>query len=511
MSLLLNAQGLSKSYGTDPFFRDIRFVVSEGDRIGLIGPNGSGKSTLLRILAGHVEPDTGEVALRKRTRLSYVAQDSDFPPGATVRSVIEHALERSRTAKEEWEARLVETLGRAGFEDFAQEAAKLSGGWRKRLAIAEALVQESDILLLDEPTNHLDIAGIEWLERLIDSSRFACVVVSHDRYLLENVASEMAELSRVYPDGLLRVSGNYSSFLEKKREFLRAQARHQDALENRVNREIEWLRRGAKARTSKSKARIDKAQELMSELGDLQSRTRTATAAIDFSATDRKTKRLVALEGVGCALGGRELFENLDFPITAGMRVGLVGPNGSGKTTLLRLLRGDIEPDRGTIKRADNLRIVYFDQTRQIDPNITVRRALAPDGDSVIYQGRVIHVAGWAARLLAALASAAWSQRARVLASRSAAGSGTGCWSSIRSRDSTRVRRSWRTLLAPTLKQELSSPGLSEERSRIRSTAQRSSLLRLTVIEIPERSAASATPSSPAISVPLSVSAGSYG
>ena len=400
MSLLLNAQSLSKSYGTDPFFRDIRFVVSEGDRIGLIGPNGSGKSTLLRILAGHVEPDTGEVALRKRTRLSYVAQDSDFPPGATVRSVIEHALERSGTAKEEWEARLVETLGRAGFEDFAQEAAKLSGGWRKRLAIAEALVQESDILLLDEPTNHLDIAGIEWLEKLIDSSRFACVVVSHDRYLLENVASEMAELSRVYPDGLLRVSGNYSAFLEKKREFLRAQARHQDALENRVNREIEWLRRGAKARTSKSKARIDKAQDLMAELGDLQSRTRTATAAIDFSATDRKTKRLVALEGVGCALGGRELFDNLDFPITAGMRVGLVGPNGSGKTTLLRLLRGDIEPDRGTIQRADNLRIVYFDQTRQIDPTITVRRALAPDGDSVIYQGRVIHVAGWAARFL---------------------------------------------------------------------------------------------------------------
>src|SRR5206468_535974 len=163
----------------------------------------------------------------------------------------------------EWESRTAETLGRAGFENFDVEAASLSGGWRKRLAIAEALVQGPDILLLDEPTNHLDLAGIEWLEDLLQQAQFAAVIVSHDRYFLENVATEMAELNKAYPDGLLRVAGNYSEFLVRKEEFLHAQARHQESLENRVRREIEWLRRGPKARTTKSKARIDRANELI--------------------------------------------------------------------------------------------------------------------------------------------------------------------------------------------------------------------------------------------------------
>jgi ATP-binding cassette subfamily F protein uup len=160
------------------------------------------------------------------------------------------------------------------------------------------------------------------------------------------------------------------------------------------------LRRGAKARTRKSKARIDKAGELMGELADLNARTRSGNAQIDFSATDRKTKRLIELESVTCEVGQRKLFEQLNFIITAGMRVGLVGPNGSGKTSLLRLLRGEWTPTGGEIRRADWLRIVYFDQSRQLDTNMTLRRALAPDGDSVVYQDRVIHVASWAAKFL---------------------------------------------------------------------------------------------------------------
>jgi ATP-binding cassette subfamily F protein uup len=276
----------------------------------------------------------------------------------------------------------------------------LSGGWQKRLAIVEALVQAPDVLLLDEPTNHLDLAGIEWLETLLEGAAFACVVVSHDRYFLENVATEMAELSRVYPDGLLRVHGKYSAFLEKKEEFLQAQSKRQEALENLVHSEIEWLRRGAKARTRKSKARIDKAGELMGELAELNTRTRSGTAQIDFSATDRRTKRLIELQNLTCEIGNRTLFERLNFFVTAGMRVGLVGPNGSGKTSLLRLLRGEWAPTGGEIHRADWLRIVYFDQSRKLDTNMTLRRALAPDGDSVIYQDRVIHVASWAAKFL---------------------------------------------------------------------------------------------------------------
>jgi ATP-binding cassette subfamily F protein uup len=397
---ILNAQGISKSFGADPLLRNVAFTVEERARIGLIGPNGSGKSTLLGILAGEIEPDSGEVAARKRTRLSYVAQQSEFSVGATIRAVLEASLKRIGVAAAEWEGRINETLGRAGFEDLAADASRLSGGWRKRLAIAEALVQEPDVLLLDEPTNHLDLSGIEWLEALLNTSSFACIVVSHDRYFLENVTTETVELNRAYPDGLLRVNGNYSAFLVKKEAFLEAQAKRQDALANRVRTEIEWLRRGPKARTTKSKARIDRAHELIGELADVSGRNRTSTASIEFSATDRQTKRLVELENLQYGFAGRTLFADLNFVLTAGMRIGLVGPNGSGKTTLLRLLRGEIEPVEGSIKRATALRTVYFDQNRILEPDVTLRRALAPDSDSVIYQDRVIHVASWAARFL---------------------------------------------------------------------------------------------------------------
>jgi ATP-binding cassette subfamily F protein uup len=397
---IIAAQGLSKRYGADPLFQDISFTVSEGERIGLIGPNGSGKSTLLQILYGRVHPDTGEVAIRKRTSLASVVQNSEFPDDATIRSVIADALDRAEVPQADRAARIAEPLGRAGFTDMDTPTAALSGGWRKRLAIVEALVQAPDILLLDEPTNHLDLAGIQWLETLLQNAPFACVVVSHDRYFLENVATAVVELARSYENGYLRVNGNYSTFLEAKEEFLHSQRKRQEALENLVHTEIEWLRRGPKARTTKSKARIDTAHELIGELSDLNSRTRTASAKIDFSATDRKTKRLIALDDITYGIAGRTLFAGIHFTITSGMRVGLVGPNGSGKTTLLRLLRGEIEPTRGEIRRADSLRIVYFDQNRVLDPDISLRRALAPDSDSVIFQDRVIHVAAWAAKFL---------------------------------------------------------------------------------------------------------------
>ena len=400
MPPIISAQGLSKRYGVAPLFQDISFTVSEGDRIGIIGPNGSGKSTLLEILNGRVSPDSGDVAIRKGTRVSCVLQISEFAAGETIRSVIDKALDQAKIRDTERLSRIAEILGRAGFTDLDADAATLSGGWRKRLAITEALVQKPDILLLDEPTNHLDLAGIKWLETLLQNATFASVVVSHDRYFLENVANEIVELNSAYEDGALRVSGNYSTFLKAKEQYLHAQRNRQAALENRVHTEIDWLRRGPKARTTKSKARIDKAHEMIGELAEMNVRTRGTSAKIDFSASDRQTKQLLTLDGVSYALGDRTLFGNIHFIITSGMRVGLVGPNGSGKTTLLRLLKGELKPTHGSLRQAESLRIVYFDQNRELDPDMTLRRALAPDSDSVIYQDRVIHVAAWAARFL---------------------------------------------------------------------------------------------------------------
>lgn len=396
----ISAQGLSKRFGVSPLFQNISFIVSEGARVGIIGPNGSGKSTLLDILSGRTSPDTGDVAIRKGTRLSLVRQISEFSPRETVRDVITRSLDRAGVAESDRPGRTAEILGRAGITDLDAQAATLSGGWRKRLAIVEGLLHQPDVLLLDEPTNHLDLAGIDWLESVIRNASFASVVVSHDRYFLENIANEVVELNAAYENGALRASGNYSEFLEAKELYLHAQRSRQAALENRVRTEIEWLRRGPKARTTKAKSRIDKAHELIGELADLNSRTRTASAQIDFTSSDRKTRQLLTLDDVSCSLGERQLFDHIHFIITSGMRVGLVGPNGSGKTTLLRLLKGDLKPELGKIRPAESLRIVYFNQNRTLDPDITLRRALAPDSDSVIYQDQVIHVAGWAARFL---------------------------------------------------------------------------------------------------------------
>jgi ATP-binding cassette subfamily F protein uup len=404
MPPILNAQGISKRFGAIPLFQDLSFTVADGDRIGLIGPNGAGKSTLLKVLAGDEDTDSGEVALRKRARIGYIRQESSFAPGLTIRDVLEAALASASVPEAEREGRLRETGGRVGFPDTGAEAATLSGGWRKRLAIAEQMVSAPDVLLLDEPTNHLDLAGIAWLEETLKQAPFACVMVSHDRYFLENVASEMVELNRVYADGLLRVKGGYTRFLEGKSQYLEAQEKLQDALKNRVKIETEWLRRGPKARTTKSKARIDSANDLIGQLKEVNQRVSTSSAGIEFESSDRQTKRLVEFDHVQCVLGegatAKTIVDDLSFLITNGVRVGLVGPNGSGKTTLLRLLREEIQPTSGEIKKAAFLKTVYFSQTRELDEAVTLRRALAPDSDSVVYQGRVVHVASYAAKFL---------------------------------------------------------------------------------------------------------------
>ncbi len=394
MSVLLSAEKLTKAYGARPLFADLSFALHDGDHVGLVGPNGSGKSTLLKILAGMEDSDSGSRVVRKGVRVGYVPQDPVFAPGKSVEDVLTEALEGEEHEKF---ARVALTLGKAGFPDREAKTDILSGGWRKRLAIARELVLEPDVLLLDEPTNHLDLEAILWLEALLRDEPKAFVVVSHDRYFLENITKRMLELNRAYAGGLLQVSGTYSDLLEKRDEVLRNEAAYQETLANLVRREMEWLRRGPKARSTKAKARIQNAERWIDELDESRSRSMTSSADIEFAASQRKTKRLWSARGLAKA----PLFSNLDVLLTPGSRLGVLGPNGSGKTTLLRIIVGELAPDAGTIERADGLRVVYFEQNREsLDPNLTLKRALAPEGDSVLHQGRSVHVAAWAKRFL---------------------------------------------------------------------------------------------------------------
>jgi ATP-binding cassette subfamily F protein uup len=430
MALLGSCTGLTKSYGSRLLFENIALGISEGERLGLIGRNGAGKSTLLRILAGQISADSGAVSFRRNTRVGYVPQEAEFPESHTVEEVIAAAIvpgpNEPHLDELERAARISQTLGRAGFTDFTVRTEALSGGWKRRLAIAREIAQSPDVLFLDEPTNHLDFEGIRWLEKLLSTAAFASVVVSHDRYFLDTVVNDVAELDRAYPGGLFRVEGRYSQFLEKKEEFLLGQSNRQEALANRVQREVEWLRRGAKARTGKSKARIDNAGRLMRELDDLETRTAKGVTQIDFTATDRRTKRLLSVENISKELGGRTLFRDLSFTLTPGTRLGLLGLNGTGKTTLLRILSGELDVDSGTVERAGALRIVYFDQAReQLDGAQTLRQGLGAHGDTVMFQEKPIHVAGWAKRFLfdsgqldRPMSSLSGGEQARVLIAR---------------------------------------------------------------------------------------------
>lgn len=406
MSNLITCKALGKAFGAQNLFQNISFTVGEGERIGVIGPNGSGKSTLLKIVCGLEEPDSGQVVLRKFLRLSYLSQEDLFDPRQSLFASLLAAaadLDLDDGAKSH---RVRTLLSRAEFADPEMAVGELSGGGRKRLAILRALLGEPDVLVLDEPTNHLDIEGILWLEGML-STAAACLLVSHDRHFLENCCSRIIELSSLYPEGTLQVDGGYSRFLEVRADFLAGQQQEEERLANRARREIEWLRRGPKARATKAKYRIDEAYKLTDELAAVKARNRSlAEVQLDFEATGRKTRKLLEAQGLSKAYDGRALFANLDITLSPGLRLGLVGRNGCGKSTLMAILagaagEGGVQADSGTIRVADNLRIVSFEQDRRsLDPEQTLRRALAPDGDGVVFAGRSLHVVSWAKKFL---------------------------------------------------------------------------------------------------------------
>jgi len=409
MPNLITCKSVSKSFGAQTLFQDISLMVSSGDKIGVIGPNGSGKSTLLKIICGLEDSDSGQLVRQKFVRLSYLAQEDVFDDAKSIRDNLMEALSIEDIEETEKYYRVDILLSRAGFPDDDVPVKNLSGGWRKRLSICRAMLAAPDVLVMDEPTNHLDIEGILWLEKMLTGGAgpSAFLLVSHDRHFLENCSNKIVELSPVYPEGTFQVQGSYSHFLEKREEFLAGQQEEEERLANKARREVEWLRRGPKARTTKAKYRIDEAYKLTGELAEVKARNRSlSNVQIDFEATGRKTKKLLEVTGISKQYGDRALFTDLDIILSPGSRLGLLGRNGCGKSTLMKILAGvddesGVVPDSGSVKAADKIKIVFFDQNREtIDPTLTLRRALAPDGDSVMYNGRSLHVVSWGKKFL---------------------------------------------------------------------------------------------------------------
>jgi ATP-binding cassette subfamily F protein uup len=398
MTSLLSIQNLSKSFGSKPLFEDLSFTISSGDKIGLIGPNGAGKSTLLKILAGLEVQDEGACVKKQGLQIGFASQLPEFKN----HSILEALMDQ--TSPGTYDERLTRAkilAGKAQFSDFSANASLLSGGMKKRLDIARALMHEPDILFLDEPTNHLDLSGIMWLEKFLAKERLTYLLISHDRYFLENCANKIIEINTCYPEGLFISQGGMKAFLEHKEAFLLGQLERQRSLSLTVRDEIDWLRRSPKARTTKSEARVQRANELIQELDFITQRNKKEKVGISFNASERETRKLLTAKNLSKALGGKTLFKGLDLTLTPGTRLGILGGNGDGKTTLLKILSQEISQDMGTIKMCDDLKLVYFDQMREKVPlNCTLREALSPNSDMVNFNGQSIHVNGWAKRFL---------------------------------------------------------------------------------------------------------------
>lgn len=396
MPALCVAQKISKSVSGKPLFDQLTISVEENERLAILGANGSGKSTLLRILSGLDHADDGSLTGKRDLRVAYVAQQDVFADAATIRSTLESVLDPSDPARE---AKISRYLGKFGFSDPGQSAAELSGGWKKRLALARGFIQEADLLLLDEPTNHLDISGIEWLEEQLQELRCSIVFVSHDRYFIETLASRVIELDRRYPNGSISSSGTYSDFLSYRQDFLAQLQKAQNSLANKVRREVEWLRQGAKARTTKSKHRTAEALKLIDQLQGM--RLESNKVNFDFLTTGKRSKELLKAETISKAFGGRKLFENFSVILSPGSRLGVAGDNGSGKSTLLNVLIGNLKSDSGRVLRANNLRISFFDQARKsLNPEMSLQEALIGDAKSIVVNGREYAAPAWAMKFL---------------------------------------------------------------------------------------------------------------
>jgi len=387
MSLIFSLKNISKTYGDDTLFHDLSIDFKLNEQLGLVGMNGSGKSTLLKMIASEIQPDTGELITQTGLKFIYLCQEDLLDPDQTVEQLLYDSIKDSPFDDKESHKIVQQSLGKGGFKDPDMRVGNLSGGWKKKLAITRALCYKPDVLLLDEPTNHLDINGILWLEDVLKSAQFSFIAVSHDRAFLENVCFNVMEIAKYYPKGYFKIAGQYKKFEKERKKFLQGQQKKQVALSSKMRREDEWLRQGPKARTSKSKFRIEQAEKLRQQLLAVKSRNKdTSTVDIDFHATGRQTKKLLRACHLKKSIDEKKLFSDLSFELGPKFCLGVVGKNGSGKSTLLSILEKKILPDEGKIQWAENLKIAVFDQNRSnLNLELTLKQALNPGGgDSVL-------------------------------------------------------------------------------------------------------------------------------
>jgi len=379
---LLSAENLSHSFGDKWLFKDLSIGLNQGDKVALIGPNGTGKSTLLSFLAGKDQPDAGSVSVRKGIRIGYLEQSPVFDPELTVMDVVfaesnpvaqvvkeyekalhagnEEQLTRMLDAMHKYkawdfESRAKEILGRLGIQDPEKQFGQLSGGQKKRVAMARILLDEPDLLILDEPTNHLDLTTIEWLEAYLNTANTTFITVTHDRYFLDRVCNLIVELEggKTYS-----YKGNYAYFLEKKAERESIESAEIDKARNLMRKELDWIRRQPKARGTKAKYRIDAFEDLKDKASQQKYDDK-----IDLNIrTSRLGSKIIELESVGKKYGDREVVHNFLYTFRRGDRIGIVGPNGAGKTTLLKMITGELRPDNGQVIRGDTVKFGYYSQ-----------------------------------------------------------------------------------------------------------------------------------------------------
>lgn len=348
---ILNIEHVSKIFGEKTIFDDVSFGIQEGDKIGIIGINGTGKTTLLRMIAGVEEPDSGQIIKQNGIRLAYLSQHPSFPEGATVLSYAFDGI-----AENDWalKSEVKSALNKLGITDHDMKMEHLSGGQKKKVALAKTLTSSFEILLLDEPTNHLDGEMISWLEDYLKRYKGVVIMVTHDRYFLDKVTNRILEISR---GKLYGYEANYSKFLEMKAEREEMELASERKRQSVLRMELEWAKRGCRARTTKQKARLERLELLKNGKAPETDRL----AEID-SVETRMGKKTIELYHVSKSYGERKLIDDFDYIVLKNQNLGIVGPNGCGKSTLLKMIAGLVEPDEGTIEIGETIRIGYFAQ-----------------------------------------------------------------------------------------------------------------------------------------------------